>query len=163
MSVAICTKCTASGGLFSKMSSNDNFEDFEAFDISLVNQGIFNVHRKFHGKGHIGKFYVDSKKVSKKFLHRHYPVLKILKVFIFSLFFKVFFGCFLKFFLRFKCFYPTRILEFIIIHCSFPWNFWSTLKIPWVTSDFATCYHFFVAISVQSLGLKTVFRGNDVL
>ena len=67
------------------MSSNDNFEDFEAFDISLVNQGIFNVHRKFHGKGHIGKFYVDSKKVSKKFIHRHYPVLKILKVFIFSL------------------------------------------------------------------------------
>ena len=65
MSVAICTKCTASGGLFSKMSSNDSFEDFEAFDISLVTQGIFKVHRKCHGKGQwiiIDKFYVDSKK-----------------------------------------------------------------------------------------------------
>ena len=48
------------------------------FGLALVT-GIFNLDRKFHRKGQwifIVKFYVDSKIVSEKFVHRHYPVLK---------------------------------------------------------------------------------------
>ena len=61
-----------------------NIELYWQFFIgkSLVTKGIFNVNGKFRWKGQgifIVKFNVDSKNVSKKFLHRHSSVIKIWK------------------------------------------------------------------------------------
>jgi hypothetical protein len=66
----------------------------------------------------ISKFYVDSKKVSEKFLHRHYPVLQIQKVRgVLLVFLKVF--AHLSAFFKIWNFEIIKHLEFLALFFNF--------------------------------------------